>query len=100
MCINSGCGFPDGGDPPFITDKTFEEAAKAAGQSVEETKKSVYEYLKKDLEKKIAFAFKAPLCLPSKSKSFPLTRTCLSRAENLNECLKVDIETRHRGEVC
>ncbi len=52
MCINCGCGFPDGGDPPLITNKTFEEAAKAAGQSVEEAKKNVYEYLKKDLEKK------------------------------------------------
>ncbi len=52
MCINCGCGAPDGGDPPLITNKTFEEAAKAAGQSVEEAKKNVYEYLKKDVEKK------------------------------------------------
>ncbi len=52
MCINCGCGAPDAGGPPFITNKTFEEAAKAVGQSVEEAKKNVYEYLKKELEKK------------------------------------------------
>ena len=54
MCINCGCGMPDNnmGDPKLITTKTFEEAAKAAGQSSEEAKKNVYEYLKKELEKK------------------------------------------------
>jgi hypothetical protein len=54
MCINCGCGIPDNnmGDPKLITNQTFEEAAKAAGQSVEEAKKNVYEYLKKELEKK------------------------------------------------
>ncbi len=51
MCINCGCGAPDAGGPPLITNKTFEEAAKAAGQSTEEAKKNVYEYLKKELEK-------------------------------------------------
>ncbi len=52
MCINCGCGSPDAGGAPLITNKTFEEAAKAAGQTVEETKKNVYEYLKKEIEKK------------------------------------------------
>ncbi len=52
MCISCGCGFPDAGDKPLITNKTFEEAAKAAGQTPEEAKKNVYEYLKKELEKK------------------------------------------------
>ncbi len=54
MCINCGCGMADNnmGDPKLITSQTFEEAAKAAGQSVEEAKKNVYEYLKKELEKK------------------------------------------------
>ncbi len=52
MCINCGCGAPDAGGSPLITNKTFEEAAKAAGQTVEEAKKNVYEYLKKELEKK------------------------------------------------
>ena len=40
------------GDLKLITKQTFEEAAKAAGQSVEETEKNVYEYLKKELEKR------------------------------------------------
>ncbi len=52
MCINCGCGAPDAGDKPLITNKTFEEAAQAAGQTPEEAKKNVYEYLKKELEKK------------------------------------------------
>ncbi len=52
MCINCGCGAPDAGDAPLITNKTFEEAAKAADQSPEEAKKNVYEYLKKEIEGK------------------------------------------------
>ena len=54
MCINCGCDMPDNnlGDPKLITNKTFEDAAKAAGQSPDEAKKNVYEYLKKELEKK------------------------------------------------
>ena len=54
MCINCGCGMPDNnlGDPKLITNKTFEDASKAAGQSPDEAKKNVYEYLKKELEKK------------------------------------------------
>ncbi len=52
MCINCGCGYPDAGDAPLITNKTFEEAAKAAGQSVEQTKRNVFEYLKREIEKK------------------------------------------------
>ena len=60
MCINCGCGSSDAGDAPLITNRTFEEAAKAAGQSVEEAKKNVYEYLKKDLEKKKKFTISWP----------------------------------------
>jgi len=54
MCYNCGCGVPDYdmGNPKNITDKTFEEAAKAAGQSVEETKQNVFKELKKQLEKR------------------------------------------------
>jgi len=54
MCYNCGCGVPDYdmGNPKNITDKTFEEAAKAAGQSVEETKRNVLNELKKQLEKR------------------------------------------------
>ena len=54
MCYNCGCGVPDYdmGNPKNITDKTFEEAAKAAGQSVEEAKKNVLKELKKQLEKR------------------------------------------------
>jgi hypothetical protein len=40
------------GDTRNITDKTFEEAAKAASQSVEEAKRNVLQQLKKELEKK------------------------------------------------
>jgi hypothetical protein len=40
------------GDTRNITDKTFEEAAKAAGQSVEEAKRNALQQLKKELAKK------------------------------------------------
>jgi hypothetical protein len=40
------------GDTRNITNKTFEEAAKAAGQSVEEAKRNALQQLKKELEKK------------------------------------------------
>jgi hypothetical protein len=51
MCYNCGCGLPDndGGSAKNITDKTFVEAAKAAGQSVEDAKKNTLELLKKSL---------------------------------------------------
>jgi len=52
MCINCGCGDPDMGKEPLITNKTFEEAAKAAGQSTEDAKKYVYEYLRDEMETK------------------------------------------------
>ena len=54
MCYNCGCGVPDNemGDPRSITDKTFEEAAKAAEQTVEEAKKNTLELLKTLLKKK------------------------------------------------
>lgn len=41
----------DMGNPKNITDKTFEEAAKAAGQSADEAKRNSLELLKKVLEK-------------------------------------------------
>lgn len=52
MCYNCGCGMPDDnmGDEKNITNKTFEEAAKASGQTVEQAKKEVLEMLKKQLE--------------------------------------------------
>lgn len=51
MCYNCGCGMADDdmGDPKNITEKTFEEAAKASGQSIEEAKKQTLELLKKQL---------------------------------------------------
>lgn len=51
MCYNCGCEMPDNdmGDPKNITDKTFEEAAKAMDQSVEEAKKNTLELLQKVL---------------------------------------------------
>jgi hypothetical protein len=54
MCYNCGCGKPqdDMGDPKNITDKTFEEAAKASKQSSNEAKRKTLELLKIVLEKK------------------------------------------------
>ncbi len=54
MCYNCGCGMPGGdmGNPKLITDKTFEEAAKAAGQTPEEAKKNTLKLLKKVLGEK------------------------------------------------
>jgi hypothetical protein len=51
MCYNCGCKMPDNdmGNPKNITNKTFEEAAKAAGQSVEEAKRNALELLEKSL---------------------------------------------------
>jgi len=40
----------DMGDPKNVTDKTFEEAAKAAGQSPEEAKRNTLELLKKQFK--------------------------------------------------
>jgi hypothetical protein len=54
MCYNCGCQMPDNemGDPKNITNKTFEEAAKAAGQSPEEAKQNTLELLLKTLAEK------------------------------------------------
>jgi hypothetical protein len=48
MCYNCGCQMPDNdmGNPDNITNKTFEEAAKAAGQPVEEAKQNALQLLK------------------------------------------------------
>jgi hypothetical protein len=53
MCYNCGCGKPgdDMGDPRNITDKTFEEAAKASRQSPKEAKSKTLELLKILLKK-------------------------------------------------
>ncbi len=53
MCYNCGCGLPDNdmGNPGNITDKTFEEAAKASRQSVKEAKRNTLELLRIVLEK-------------------------------------------------
>jgi hypothetical protein len=53
MCYNCGCGKPgdDMGDPKNITDKTFEEAAKASKQSPKEAKRKTLELLKIILKK-------------------------------------------------
>ncbi len=54
MCYNCGCGIPnnDMGNPQNITNKTFEEASKAMGQPVEESKKNAQELLEKVLAAK------------------------------------------------
>jgi len=53
MCYNCGCGMPNDnlGDPRNITDKTFEDAAKAASQSPEEAKKNTLALLMKIFKK-------------------------------------------------
>lgn len=53
MCFNCGCGNPndDMGNPKNITNKTFEEAAKAWGQSEEEAKKNALKLLEKQVNK-------------------------------------------------
>lgn len=54
MCYNCGCQMPDNdmGNPKNITDKTFDEAAKAMGQPVEEAKKNTLDLLQKTLAEK------------------------------------------------
>jgi len=49
MCYNCGCGMPnnDMGDPKNITNKTFEEAAKASNQSPQDARKNARELLDK-----------------------------------------------------
>jgi hypothetical protein len=51
MCYNCGCGMPnnDMGNPNNITNKTFEEAAKAMNQSPADAKKNARELLDKVL---------------------------------------------------
>lgn len=61
MCYNCTCGIPDddmghghaGAEPngKAITERTFEEAAKAFGMSVEATKREVHRMLEEDLKK-------------------------------------------------
>ncbi len=52
MCYTCGCGRPDDnmGDPRNITNKTFEEAAKAAGETADEAKQNALSLLKKVLK--------------------------------------------------
>jgi len=54
MCYTCGCGMPDAdmGDERNITNKTFEEAAKAAGETPEEAKRNALKLLKKILKDK------------------------------------------------
>jgi hypothetical protein len=54
VCYNCGCKMPDNdmGNPKNITNKTFQEAAKAAGQSVEEAKRNTLELLEQSVGKK------------------------------------------------
>lgn len=51
MCYNCGCQMPDNdmGNPKNITNKTFDEAAKASGQKPEDAKKHAMELLQKTL---------------------------------------------------
>ena len=54
MCYNCGCQMPDNdmGNAKNITNKTFQEAAKAAGESVDEAKKNTLELIQKTLSEK------------------------------------------------
>ena len=51
MCYNCGCEMPDNdmGNPKNITNKTFEEAAKASSKSPEEAKKNTLDLLEKNM---------------------------------------------------
>ena len=51
MCYNCGCEMPDNdmGNPKNITNKTFEEAAKASGKKPQEAKKNTLALLEKHL---------------------------------------------------
>ena len=52
MCYNCGCGSPgeNMGDEKNITEVTFEEAAEASNQTVDEAKRNTLELLKQELE--------------------------------------------------
>ncbi len=52
MCYNCGCGETkkDHGDSRNITEKTFEEAAKADGSMVDDAKQNTVNLLKKKSE--------------------------------------------------
>ena len=52
MCYNCGCQMPDNdmGNPSNITNKTFRDAAKSAGQNEQEAKKNTLELLQKILQ--------------------------------------------------
>ena len=54
MCYNCGCQMPDNdmGNPKNITNKTFNEASRAAGQSAEEARKNTLELLQQTLSEK------------------------------------------------
>lgn len=54
MCYTCGCGklSDNMGDSRNITSKDFEDAAKAAKESVEKAKRNALESLKKDLGEK------------------------------------------------
>lgn len=51
MCYNCGCGMLNNnmGNKDNITEEDFQKASEATGQSEEDTKRHVYESLKKDL---------------------------------------------------
>ena len=54
MCYNCGCGMPnnDMGKPDNITNKTFEQAASAMGQSAKDAKENAHKLLEKVLAAK------------------------------------------------
>ena len=49
MCYNCGCGMPnnDMGKPENITDQTLAEAAKAMGQTLQDSRKNALALLEK-----------------------------------------------------
>lgn len=58
MCYSCGCLVPDNeSDPRNITEKTFQEAAKANGETVDQTKRNVLELLTLTLHKRQHPAF-------------------------------------------
>jgi len=54
MCYNCGCEMPDDdmGNPKNITNKTFQDAAAASEQSVDEAQRNTLDLLQKVLSEK------------------------------------------------
>jgi hypothetical protein len=86
MCYKCGCGELDDdmGNPKNLTNKTVEEAAKAAKQTAEEGKRNTYEALKKQFEwKKPGIRSNRPV-IKSRTPQMPPIKNSLGEASRFN----------------